>query len=197
MKDMPRRKACRKFYKDLREDMSQEQVAIKSQAICRQVLSSAQYKDAKTIFGYYPLGNEVNCLSVLTQALIDGKRVVLPRCASDCQMDFYEIHSLNDVEEGNFRVMEPKMVCRRFLTDNAEGALVLVPGVVFDMQGNRYGYGKGYYDRYFARFPQLKRMALAYAEQLSKEPLACLETDLKMHIIMTESERISVDDCDM
>jgi len=176
---------------------------MKSQAICSQVLAGADYKDAEIIFGYYPLGNEVNCLPILTQALKEGKRVVLPRCASDCQMDFYEIHSLDDVEDGSFHVMEPKDTCSCVLPDICDinagtdcgnaCAVVLVPGVVFDRQGNRYGYGKGYYDRYFARFPHLKRMALAYAEQLSKEPLECLETDVRMHIIAAEEEIIHVE----
>ena len=178
--------------------MSREQVAVKSRAICKQVLSSAEYKDAETIFAYYPLGNEVDCLPVLKDALNTGKRVFLPRTGQDCQMDFYEIHSLDDVEEGNFHVMEPKASCKQFVPDrktekNGQNILVLVPGVVFDYQGNRYGYGKGYYDHYFARFPWLKRMALAYTEQMSMNLLECLETDEKMHIIVTEKEIISVD----
>lgn len=182
--------------------MSQEQVTVKSEAICKRVLSSAEYKAAETLFAYYPLGNEVDCLPVLKQALTEGKRVVLPRTGTDCQMDFYEIHSLDDVEEGNFHVMEPKTSCKHFWPDMDEAGntvvrgndytLVLVPGVVFDYQGNRYGYGKGYYDRYFARFPQLKRIALAYTEQVSEEPLECLETDMKMHVILTDARRIDM-----
>lgn len=182
--------------------MAQEQVVAKSEMICKQVLASIEYKVAETILGYYPLGNEVNCLSVLKQALTDGKRVVLPRTGQNCQMDFYEIQSMDDVEEGNFHVMEPKMACKKFLPDICEAgnavvqandyALVLVPGLVFDVSGNRYGYGKGYYDRYFARFPQLKRMGLSYSQQLSEGKLECLDTDVKMHVIMTENGTIEL-----
>lgn len=172
--------------------MAQEQVIAKSEQICDRILASVEYTAAETIFAYYPLGNEVDCLPVLKDALNIGKRVVLPRTGQDCQMDFYEIYSLNDVEEGNFHVMEPKVSCKRFLPDINECSLALVPGVVFDYQGNRYGYGKGYYDRYFARFPQLKRVALAYTEQLSEEPLECLETDVKMHAILTDTGRIDM-----
>lgn len=176
--------------------MSGELVFEKSQAICKQVLESEEYKNAGTIFAYYPLGNEVNCLPVMEQALTDGKCLVLPRTGCDYRMDFYEIKGLDDVEEGNFHVMEPRADCKAFLphvpvTDIKCGEfLVLVPGVVFDHYGNRYGYGKGYYDRYFARFPYLIRMAPAYTEQLSEEPLECLETDVKMQIIVTENEII-------
>ncbi|MBQ8279675.1 MAG: 5-formyltetrahydrofolate cyclo-ligase [Roseburia sp.] len=203
---MPERRSCRKYYKELRDNMAPRQVIVKSEAICRQVLSSVEYKEAETIFAYYPLGNEVNCLPVLQQALLDEKRVVLPRTAQDCQMDFYEIQSLDDVEEGSFHVMEPKDYCERFepvidcirpcdldWKEQLEPKIMaLVPGIVFDREGNRYGYGKGYYDRYFARFPQLKRIALAYTEQLSKELLECAKTDVKMHVILTDAGRIDI-----
>jgi len=204
---MPKRKSCRKFYQKLRDDMSQEEVSLKSEMICKQVLESVEYKMAKTIFGYYPLGNEVNCLPILEQALNDGKMVVMPRTARDCQMDFYEIKSFDDVEEGHFHVMEPKAYCKRLVMDEQSRSadvlkqekwknpnlLALVPGVVFDYMGNRYGYGKGYYDRYFERFFQLNRMALGYAKQVVDASLECLETDVKMHIIITENEVLRIE----
>ncbi len=62
---------------------------------------------------------------------------------------------------------------------------MLVPGVVFDAQGGRYGYGKGYYDRYFARFPGLRRVAFAYENQMEPE-LDALKTDVRMERIYTE-----------
>lgn len=194
---MQQRKTCRKFYKELRDNMSQEQVLAKSEVICKQVLESAEYRAAKTVLAYYPLGNEVNCLPVIEQALAEGKQVALPRTGKDCQMDFYEIHSLDDVEEGNFHVMEPKTNCAELKPESSyakeagneqrsTSTLVLVPGVVFDSVGNRYGFGKGFYDRYFARFSELTRMALAFTEQISEDALECLETDVKMHMIVTD-----------
>lgn len=205
---MPKRTTCRKQYIALRRQMLKEDVASKSAAICEKVLDSMTYKTAQVIVAYYPLGNEVDCLPVLEDALNNGKHVMLPRTEADCRMDFYEIHSLLDVEEGHFHVMEPKAYCNKFEADrwnfevnnltqsdmqSEPEVLVLVPGVVFDYAGNRYGYGKGYYDRYFTRFPQLKRIALAYTDQLSEEPLECLETDVKMHAIVTEHEFIVID----
>lgn len=205
---MQKRTTCRKRYIALRNELSQEAVKAKSAVICEKILESPEYNEAQIILAYYPLGNEVNCLSVLADALKKEKRVMLPRTEKDCQMDFYEIHSFSDVEEGTFHVMEPKDYCERFepadtmvVTDNirqeslsASDVLVLVPGVVFDRQGNRYGYGKGYYDRYFAWYPQFKRIALAYMEQVSDESLECLETDVKMHVIVTDDETIRTDE---
>ena len=60
------------------------------------------------------------------------------------------------------------------------------PGVVFTPTGSRYGYGKGFYDRYFARYAKLNRFALAYENQLEPE-LEVLDTDIKMQRIYTET----------
>ena len=117
---MPKRTICRKQYIALRGQMPKEEVLTKSVDICDKVLNSEIYKQAQVILAYYPLGNEVNCLPVLEDALKHGKRVMLPRTAMDSQMDFYEIHSLTDVEEGHFHVMEPKVSCKKFEADRRE-----------------------------------------------------------------------------
>lgn len=188
----------RKLHKEIRNRMSAAETAEKSSLICRKLLESEWYRDVQLVFGYYPLGKEVDCLLFLKQALADGKRVALPRTGRESAMDFFEIISLEQVEEGAFHVMEPKRECPKVepagkqqkLLSTPHGGeylreVILVPGVVFDGTGNRYGYGKGYYDRYFARFPQILRIALAYENQLEAE-LETLPTDVKMNRIYTE-----------
>lgn len=184
----------RSRHKEFRAKMRKFEVKNKSTEICSRFLNSSYYQEAKMIFGYYPLKNEVDCLPVLRQALSDGKIVALPRTDTECRMDFFEITSLKQVDEGAFHVMEPKGDCQLVLPskktqENRSSAeeIVLVPGVVFDKKGNRYGYGKGYYDRYFARFPQIERIAFAYENQLEDE-IETLVTDVKMHSVYTEQE---------
>lgn len=191
----------RKYHKKLREQMSAAEVAEKSRAVCRQLLESGWYEGVQMVFGYYPLGKEVDGIPFLKQALADGKRVALPRTGREYTMDFFEINSLEQVEEGAFHVMEPQQGCplvnpyvapgkskekKDFGNQELFSAVMLVPGVVFDRNGNRYGYGKGYYDRYFSRFPQVQRIALAYENQLEKE-IEILQTDVKMDCIYTEN----------
>lgn len=172
----------RKMHRELRDAMSLKEVQEKSSVICKRLRDADWYADYDMIYGYYPLGNEVDCRAFLEQALIDGKRVALPKTLPDCQMEFYEITSLSQVAEGGFHVMEPIDSCALVQCENA---VVLVPGVVFDKQGNRYGYGKGYYDRYFVRYPKLRRMALAYEHQVTMQ-LEVQETDVPMERIYTE-----------
>lgn len=191
----------RQRHKQLRAQMMPSEVRDKSKSICERLLKEVWYQECELIYGYYPLGNEVNCLAFLEQALSEGKRVALPRMwdgEKDSEtdkmmqnralmyayhMDFYEITSLEQVTEGGFHVMEPTAECPLLQESQA---IVLVPGVVFDKSGNRYGYGKGYYDRYFARYKDLYKIALAYENQI-EQTLSVLDTDVRMNCVCTEA----------
>ncbi len=201
------KRSCRKLHKQLRDAMTPQEVAEKSAKICQLLCSEPWYQNCRVIYAYFPLGNEVDCIPFLKQAFCDGKRVALPRTEADYWMEFYEITSLEDVKEGNFHVMEPKRSCKlvhpyenlceqskydveqpvKSRKQESCETVVIVPGVVFDRTGNRYGYGKGYYDRYFSRFSQTRRFALAYENQIEEALEEVLDTDVKMHQIYTEN----------
>lgn len=175
-------------YRTLRDTMSMEEVQEKSKKICLQILQTDWYEKSAVLYGYYPLGNEVDCRLLLTEALRAKKRVALPKTEDGFRMEFYEITDIKQVRQGRFHVMEPVDECPLI---REESAHVLVPGVVFDVQGNRMGYGKGYYDRYFARFLNLQRMALAYENQIEARLIA-KKTDIPMHCIYTEENSYQI-----
>lgn len=177
----------RRRHKGLREQMTKAQREEADRRICERLLSALWYDACTWIYGYYPLGAEADCLWFLERALADHKHVALPRVAAcgadaDCRMDFYEIASTKQVRRGHFGVLEPLEAC---ILTARQDAVVLVPGVVFDRRGNRYGYGKGYYDRYFSRFPKLFKIGIAYEHQL-EEALLVKDTDVRMDGIYTE-----------
>lgn len=84
-----------------------------------------------------------------------GKLLPVPKTEKQREMQFYEIRSLAELSEGRFGVREPKggAVCVP-----KEGDLLLVPGLLFDGKKNRLGYGGGYYDTYFAKHKEGKRI---------------------------------------
>ncbi|MFR0955959.1 MAG: 5-formyltetrahydrofolate cyclo-ligase [Roseburia inulinivorans] len=178
----------RKEHLAIRNAMSAERSGREKRRHCKASACNRNgIKDTKEIFAYYPLGNEVDCHALFLQAWADGKRIALPRTKEENQMDFFYIDSLKQLEEGTFHVMEP---VRRAVTKQIRYKQpVIVPGSVFGRDGSRYGYGKGYYDRFFAKNPKLKRYAVCYANQL-EESLVTDIYDVEMHEIYTETEVI-------
>ena len=104
-------------------------------------------------------------------------------------MRYFEISSFSELEEGTFHVMEPV----EMHPVDWENALVLVPGVAFDRQCNRMGYGKGYYDRFFEGKPDCVKLGVAYELQVSDQ-LPAEENDLPMEYLVTEKEMWKKDD---
>ncbi|MCD8027525.1 MAG: 5-formyltetrahydrofolate cyclo-ligase [Erysipelotrichaceae bacterium] len=109
---------------------------------------------------YVSLKDEVDTHQLI-KALLKEHRVCVPKVHDDT-MDFYEISSFNDLTEGHFHVLEPTT---DLLVDIKNIDMMIVPMLAYDDQFNRVGYGKGYYDRYFARGYQGYKLGLAYSFQ--------------------------------
>lgn len=179
-------KSFRKEHLAVRNAMSEKEVAEKSGVIVKRLLQTGWYQNAQEIFAYYPLKNEVDCRALFLQAWSDGKKIALPRTREENQMDFYYIDDFMQLKEGAFHVMEPVRGSEK--ADPLQQP-VIVPGSVFGRDGSRYGYGKGYYDRFFAKYPRLRRYAVCYEHQL-EETLPTDQHDIYMHDIYTEREVI-------
>lgn len=178
-----RKVRMRAEYREKRNLLTEAQVREYSDRICRKLLAFPLFLQAETIYFYYPLGREVSLLPAAEAALAMGKRVGFPK-TEGTHIRFYRTASLNAFAEGRFHVKEP--VSSELLTDPAP--LILTPGLVFDEKRNRMGYGKGYYDRYGAEFPEAVRIGIAYELQIAKEA-AVDAYDVPMEFVVTE-ERI-------
>lgn len=149
--------------------------------ICNLLERSEEYQTMGVIYFYYPMRNEVNLLPLAEKALRMGKLTGFPKVEGNI-INFYQVSSLAQFQEGNFQVMEP--VSKILLTE--ERPLILTPGVAFDKNKNRMGYGRGYYDRYGAGFPGSIRIGTAYDSQVVDE-IPADGLDIPMHKIVTES----------
>jgi 5,10-methenyltetrahydrofolate synthetase len=179
---MQEKRDVRSFYKNKRDAMPHllaEQLSLKISQI---VLASQWYQDAGLVFFYYPLGKEVSLLPVMHDALRRNKRAAFPKTAGD-QMEFYEVTSLSQLKEGCFHVMEPEAVQENLVCEQPD--ICFVPGTVFDKKGGRLGYGRGYYDRYFAGRHTARLIGCAYAYQIVDE-LCIDEWDVRMDFVVSE-----------
>ena len=159
----------RKMIREKKRAMTQEQIQQASEKLCRQFLQTEQYRAAKTIYGYLPYNQEVRTVPLLEQALADGKTVAVPKVYGD-QMRFICLKDLTQVEKGYAGIPEP--IADEPVADD-KTALVLMPGLAFDPQGHRIGYGGGFYDKFLAEEPDHPTVALCYEFQM----LPRLETD--------------------
>ena len=156
------KKELRKKIREQKRAMTEEQIVAASERLGELFLACEQYKNAKTIYGYLPYNQEVRTVPMLEQALRDGKRVAVPKVYGE-QMKFIYLTDLTQVEKGYAGIPEP--VADEPVADDTE-ALVLMPGLAFDPQGHRIGYGGGFYDRFLAEEPKHPTVALCYDFQV-------------------------------
>lgn len=174
----------------LRANMTQTETEQKSRAITERFLTLPEYSRAETIFLYMSAKNEPNTFPLAERALMDGKRVAVPVTdMSSGSMYFSYIHSLDDLHSGAFGILEP--ICPD-PCDNTAADIVVTPGLVFDTHGGRVGYGKGFYDRFFAMAKNAVRVAFCYDFQIVQKA-ATEAHDVPMNIILTEGRTIYCD----
>ena len=156
------KKTLRKKIRELKRAMTPEQIEEKSNRLCERFLASDFYRDAKTVYGYLPYNQEVRTTPILDQALKDGKRVAVPKIYGD-EMKFLYLTDLSQVAASSFGIPEP-IADEPVATDST--ALVLMPGLAFDTEGHRIGYGGGFYDKFLAQEPEHPTVALCYDFQM-------------------------------
>ncbi len=156
------KKELRRIIKEKKRAMTVAEIINASRALGEKFLESTQYQNAKTIYGYLPYNQEVRTEPMLQKALEDGKRVAVPKVYGD-EMRFIYLTDLNQVEKGYCGIPEP-------ILDGPIGddptALVLMPGLAFDPQGHRIGYGGGFYDKFLSLEPNHPTLALCYDFQV-------------------------------
>ena len=159
----------------------------KSERIAQQLFELTEYKEAGSIFAFYSFGSEVDTVGIIEGALKAGKAVALPRCVDDKNMVFHYVEKLSELKPGFKGIMEPGEELPMALS---EPDIIIVPGVAFDGEMNRIGYGRGYYDRFFKGLPlYVPRIALAFELQIVPEiPYETL--DATMDMIITEEKVI-------
>ena len=159
--------------------MTEAEIVSRSAQLAELFLSSEAYRSAKTIYGYLPYNQEVRTVPMLEQALKDGKRVAVPKCYGD-EMKFIFMEDLSQVEKGYANIPEP--IADEPVADD-ETALVLMPGLAFDPQGHRIGYGGGFYDKFLAQEPGHPTLALCYEFQML-EHLETEEFDIPVDCVL-------------
>lgn len=144
------------------------------------------YKEAKNIFIYLSFGSEIDTNPIIDRALEDGKEAYIPKIyKSNKEMKAIRLNSFKDLEKNSMGILEPKDDSNFIDKENID--LIIVPGAVFDLKGNRIGYGGGYYDRFLSNIKDKRnKVVLAYDLQIV-ENIEAEEHDIKVDYIITNS----------
>ena len=180
------KKDIRAVVKKHRREASAEQIRKNSDAICESFLNLPEYREAEVIFAYMDCKNEVETKKVIEKCWLDGKTIAVPKVFGE-HMKYYIIHSYDDLEEGYFGIPEPKHESLEEIV--CEDGLMILPGVAFDVNRHRVGYGGGFYDRYLAAHPNMKKIAFAFEFQMFDE-VPFEEFDKQPEKIITEKRII-------
>lgn len=162
----------------------------KDTAIRQRIIRLPEFTDAKTILFYASFRSEVDTMEMIKISLSQGKRAILPKVDKENKrLKLYEIKDMNELAKGYMGISEPSVSEER-LTGLDDIGLVIIPGAVFDVSGNRLGYGAGFYDRLFAEIKnKIPVIAPAYEEQLI-ENIPSEPHDIKVDKIVTNKRVI-------
>ena len=150
------KKEIRNLVRQQKRALTQEQIRDMSQILGKKFRESEAYSNARTIYGYLPYNQEVLTTPMLIQALEDGKRVAVPKVYGD-EMRFIYVEDFCRIAPGYCNIPEP--LDDEPVADD-ETALVLMPGLAFDREGHRIGYGGGFYDKFLSAEPDHPTLAL-------------------------------------
>ena len=177
----------RKKYLILRKNIVNKE--LKSEIIFSNLIQTEEYKNAKIIALYKSLETEVNTTKLIDYSINNGKVVALPRVVNN-ELMFYKI-SINDkLEKSKFGVYEP-ISNNENIINKDEIDLIIVPGICFDEEMNRLGFGKGFYDRYLYNC-RSKFIGICFEEQiLYNKILPVTKYDVKMPKIITDKKVFS------
>lgn len=147
--------------------------------------SMRAYREASLVLAYVTYREEMDTTELIKRAWKDGKRVAVPVCKRS-KLTFYEIDTLEGMHTGARGALEPDPTGLTQITEEEMAdSICLVPGLVFDAQGYRIGYGAGYYDNFLADYPGLK-VGLVRTLRISSNPLPRDDHDVPMDVLVSD-----------
>jgi 5-formyltetrahydrofolate cyclo-ligase len=173
----------------IRNSLTQNEIVSFSNIISKKVISSKVFKKSVLIGTYFPIGSEVNTFEIIKHSLATKKTIGLPRIIDSTSIVFFKIiensFEVIKMRKGKYGILENS-------TSNSiieEMDLLIVPGIAFDLQGNRIGYGKGYYDRFLSKRKASYIIGLAFENQIIHK-IPKTENDIPVNALFTEKRII-------
>ena len=178
------KKSLKQSVLEKRNSLAQDEILEKSTLIKEKLFSLEQYKKSKIIMFYVSFNSEVNTHDMIREAL-KNKIIVVPKVQFN-EIEPSVIIDFDNLIASKFGILEPIEIMKIAYKNIG---LVLVPGIAFDKEGHRLGYGLGFYDKFLAKVPKAIKVGLAFDFQVV-DRLPREEHDVPVDFIVTEKRVI-------
>ena len=197
MKEYIDKQEARQLMKNYRKMLGVGERAEFCSEICRNFMSSGIVSDnTRCILSFASYGTEpdTGMLHHSIRLQYPDICVAYPKvCGDMVNMDFYRVDNYSDMAPGYMNIPEPDGDRDMVIPGIHDEIVMIVPGLAFDMDGARAGYGGGFYDRYLERYPGITKAAICYDGQLFNERLIDrAEHDILMDYIVTDKKVVKV-----
>ncbi|WP_058990135.1 5-formyltetrahydrofolate cyclo-ligase [Anaerococcus rubeinfantis] len=171
----------RRYFINNRKKISKDNKKIWDKKIKEKVIESDFYKNAKSIFIYYSTDDEIDTKEIIKKAFLDKKEVYIPKIIGKHQMKAVLLRSFDDLVNGKYKIKTSKLEITKEKIN-----LTIVPGLSFDENKYRLGYGGGFYDNYIKNH---KSFYIGLFYQINKSyKLNFDHFDQKLDLIITDKK---------
>ena len=175
----------RKTTLEILKNISKRERNIIEQKLKKHLMNSDLWKQATTIGITMAKGFEWRTKPIIEEAWRQGKQVCVPKCdPEEKKLTFYQLQEYEQLEIVYYQLLEPNPE-KTTKVEKSQIDLLIVPGIVFDEQGFRIGFGGGYYDRFLADFPN-ENVSLVSTQQLL-DHVPSESFDIPVNHIITEN----------
>lgn len=187
--------SLRKESKDLSHGLDNDIIVKNTQEVIDSIISNKNKRiisdkkpdilDNNTIIGlYWPLKGEVDLIKL---AIKFSKKIALPKIKGT-KMYYVKYGLGSKMERSSFnKLMQPQN------ENKVEPSIIIIPALSLSLQGDRLGFGAGYYDRYIDKASKKKIMKIGVcfhrdlSEYLPREP-----HDLALDYVITDKTIIEL-----
>ncbi|MEW6556960.1 MAG: 5-formyltetrahydrofolate cyclo-ligase [Elusimicrobiota bacterium] len=183
--------SIRKKILKIRDKLSKKTIEKNSKKILNNLFSVKEFQKAKKIMFYSAFRNEIETSEMIKKTLELKKQVFLPKVVKN-KIVPAQIKNLKQLVPGKFGILEPQATRPTLLRgcpepqDTSQLDIVIVPGIAFDKNCNRLGFGRGYFDRLLRKQTVLK-IGLAHNFQIVRS-IPVSKNDVVMDIVITEKQ---------
>ena len=180
-----KKQSLRALVEQKRRIYPKEQAKADSEAIMSRLEQLPCFRDAQTIMIYYHIHNEVDLRPLLQR--YEGKKTFLLPVTHRRSIEPRQYLGEEQMQRGNYSVPEPQTATFKGKID-----LILVPGVVFDLQCNRIGRGAGFYDRFLKKHRRVTQLGVGYDFQVKNREIPHSFSDKPLDGVITPNQSIGL-----